>query len=510
MELQCNQTALTFWEPAADLTVRQEESAELIVPDNCPDIARVLSATGNVCLQQSEAHEGKLSLSGTAHISVLYIPEKSQTIQSVGFTVPFQLTENCPVECSVVHAAVMAEEITARTLNPRKLRLQCRLAADVRAYRSVSLSYTSGVTVDPGLALQLLPQQETAELISSLPEQSFTCEETFSLPQNRGAVSSILSTRIHCLIEDAKIIGTKAVVKGRYFADMLVKYDSGVCESSGFELPFSHISEIDAPQTARLTASAVLTNFSVTAEQNEDDGGEARLSVTSRLQLAVSESREAAFIADLYSTVFPLHCEMQELCLAGLAETQLRRQVWQDTLEIGAAAERVLQLSVSCGTVTTGEDAKGTPELRTTLRLTALCLTEDGRTLSAERSAEIALPCPELIGGTRCRAVCGESPTSVITADGILVRVPVDFCLRPQNRRTIRCVVSASLDENAARDAARQPSLVLRRKRAEEDLWSLAKAHGSTMQDILAANGCGAAGELPEGLLLIPRHRVQT
>lgn len=509
MELQRQQSALEFWELGADLTATQEETAEVIVPDNCPDIARVLSAVGNVFLQQSEMREGKAALSGIIRVSVLYIPEKSQAIQAASFAVPFQMAESCPADCTVLCAEVTAEEVTARTVNPRKLRLQCRLAADISAYRFVTLQYTSAVTAEPALALEQLPRQETVECITALSRQEFTCEDRFHLPQNRGGTPAVLSARVHCAVEDAKIIGTKAVVKGRCLAEALLRYESGVCENSTFELPFSHISDIEAPQTARLGARASVLAFTAEAQENEDGDGELRLSVTVGAQLTVTESRELSLVEDLYSTVYPLRCEMQELRLLDAAQTQLRRQVWQDTLEIGMNAERVLQISACCGAVTAGQDAAGTPELRTTLRLHALCLAEDGRVLAAERSAEVTLPCPEAAGSLRCRAVCAEEPSSVVTAEGLLVRVAVDFSLRPQQLRSLRCVAAATVDETAPKDAAAQPSLVLRRRGAGESLWSLAKRHDSTVCDILAANECAAEGELPtDALLLIPRHRM--
>lgn len=509
MDVHCNQAALDFWEPAADFAAYPEESAEFIVPDSCPDMARILSADGTVCLHQCEAREGKVHLSGTVQTTVLYIPEKTQTIQSVRFNVPFQFSESCPAECTAARALVSAEEVTARALNPRKLRIQCRLAAGISAYRAVSLTYTTDIDAEPGLALELLPRQESVELISSLTEQSLTCEETFPLPQNRGAVAAILCTRPKLAVEDAKIIGTKAVVKGKCLTDVLVKYDSGICESSALELPFSHISETSAPQTARLSAAGMLTAFTVESGSNEDGGGELRLSFTAQLQLTAWESRELRFVADLYSTAYDLSCEMQELHLPDAAEPQQRRQAAQEALDIGFPAERVLLLTAGCGAVSVGQDASGASELRTTLRIQALCQTEDGRVLTAQRSAEIVLPCPELEGeDLRCRACCTEAPTAVATADGLLARVPVDFFLKPRGGRTIRCVASVRCDENAPKDPAELPSLVLRRRREGESLWAIAKAHDSTTRDILAANGCGAESELPEGLLLIPRRRA--
>lgn len=507
MELQHNQASLDFWEMAADFTATQEEHAEMIVPDHCPDMAKILSAEGNVFLKNSEVRDGKVLLSGTVHIAVLYIPEKSTLVQSVTYNVPFQITESCPTDATQLQAEVSAEELSARMLNPRKLRLQCRLSANICAYRYLSASYTCGIAADPQHAVELQTRQETVSIITALAEKEFSYQDTLHLPQNRGAVSQVLCSRASSIVEDAKIIGTKAIVKGRYLAAFLVKYESGACETSSFELPFSHIMELDAPQEAKLTAKLALSDITVESFGADDGGSELQLTVLSRIHLTVAESRELSLVTDLYSTAYALTAEWQELKLLDAEEPQIRRQIWQDTLEIGAPAERILLLSAACGSVSQG--GGDTPELRTMLRLHALYLTEDGRVLSAERSSEVVLPCPDAAANIRCVATCGEETSSVMTGDGMIVRIPVDFHLIPRRFRNIRCVSSANLDETAKTDPALLPSLVLCKKRREERLWDLAKRCGSTVRDILAANECECENDLRENsMLLIPKRRT--
>ena len=61
--------------------------------------------------------------------------------------------------------------------------------------------------------------------------------------------------------------------------------------------------------------------------------------------------------------------------------------------------------------------------------------------------------------------------------------------------------------EDAARDHAGQPSIVLRVVGAGERLWDIAKAYGTTARDIMQANSLEEE-QAPEGkLLLIPRKR---
>ena len=63
------------------------------------------------------------------------------------------------------------------------------------------------------------------------------------------------------------------------------------------------------------------------------------------------------------------------------------------------------------------------------------------------------------------------------------------------------------LDESALRNTAGQPSIVLRMVGEGERLWDIAKAYGTTMDDIVQANALGE-DVLPIGqLLLIPKKR---
>ena len=76
--------------------------------------------------------------------------------------------------------------------------------------------------------------------------------------------------------------------------------------------------------------------------------------------------------------------------------------------------------------------------------------------------------------------------------------------LSPQR---VSCVSSAQLGEERSRPDGSQPSVVLRLALPGEGLWDIAKAYGTTSQEIVQANEL-EEGPLPSGrMLLIPRVR---
>ena len=66
MELELKKECLDTYELGEPQTLTQEETAETIVPDYCPDIARIISAEGVVCLHGGTEQDG---VTGTVRVS---------------------------------------------------------------------------------------------------------------------------------------------------------------------------------------------------------------------------------------------------------------------------------------------------------------------------------------------------------------------------------------------------------------------------------------------------------
>lgn len=88
MELELKKTSLDAYETGGELALTQEETAETIVPDYCPDIARIIETDGKVYLHSRELRDGKAEVSGTVRVTVLYTPEGEGGIRTLEFAMP--------------------------------------------------------------------------------------------------------------------------------------------------------------------------------------------------------------------------------------------------------------------------------------------------------------------------------------------------------------------------------------------------------------------------------------
>jgi len=89
MELDLKKECLDVYETGGTWTLTQEETAETIVPDYCPDIARIIATEGNVCIHGREIRDGKADVSGTVRVTVLYTPDGEGGIRMLEFAMPF-------------------------------------------------------------------------------------------------------------------------------------------------------------------------------------------------------------------------------------------------------------------------------------------------------------------------------------------------------------------------------------------------------------------------------------
>ena len=71
MELELKKTTLDNYEGSGEVTLTQEETTEVIVPDCWRDIARVVAADGKVDRQRRGLRDGKASSAGTVRGTVL-------------------------------------------------------------------------------------------------------------------------------------------------------------------------------------------------------------------------------------------------------------------------------------------------------------------------------------------------------------------------------------------------------------------------------------------------------
>ena len=510
MELELKKTCLDHYETGGEATWTQEETAETIVPDYCPDIARIITANGCTYLHSRELRDGKVELSGTLRLTVLYIPEKEGGIRTLDVSIPFtaESDRGSFAGCQSLFADTQVEFLETRMLNPRKIFTHCKLVHRAAGYRRSQLCFCSDVEATKEGCVEKRLEEQQAVLLTAISEKDFTFTEEMVISAGRCGAAELLHSQVTPTVTETKLVGSKLIFKGVFHVQILYRGTDGTYAQTTAELPFSQIMEAEPlSEQAAVSLALQITGAEIQLTGEADDR---QIGVTLYLHAAAQlrENVSMTLLCDLYSTAWETSYEAAPLSIVAAHSQYTHRQSVREMLEMGAAPESLLALWVRCGPVSVSREEKSA--LRTTALVRALVLDENGAPMLAERRVEVMgqaeLPKDRNV---TVRAYCPEIPTGTLSDRGVEVRFPVEFALETTESLKRVCISAVRLDEDSPRDMSGAPSLVLRRLGQRETAWELAKNCNSTITDLLAANQLESERDIPrDRLLLIPRKRA--
>ncbi len=508
MELELQRTCLNGFQMVLERTVVQEETLESIVPDACPDMLRIVDTDGQVCLTARDFSAGSLRVTGIIRASVLYIPDGEDGPRHMDISLPFTCTVDDPAlhsGCSVI-AVPRICGIDARALNPRKVLLRGELAVSLRVYSPSEKNPCTGVACGctEGGIQQKLTRQE-AYLVCASPEKAFTFSDVLNLSASRPRAEELLRAKVGVRNLEAKMIGSKIVLKGEAELTVLCRAEGGTVFSHRFQLPYSQIMEVNgAGEECDVTVEPVVTGLECTLQAG--DPGAVAVTMELLAQATVWEKQQITLLSDLYCTHCPLEVEQENFSVDRLLGEESRRESVRQFCECGILAKTVVDCTLSMGRLSRNKEDGGAG-FRVETSVTILFISEDDALCS------VTYPIPvgsQVAAGEDCHVLCRCSDAGGLTAvpvtGGLEVRFELEFSFLVTQNVPCPCVGGVRELPIPAGEAER-PSVVLRMVGEGEELWDIAKSCGSTISDIMAANELEQELAPAGMLLLIPRSR---
>ena len=507
MELELERDALVGYETVAEVTLCQEETLESIVPDACPDIARIVDVCGQATLSGKQAREGTAQVTGMVRAVLLYQPEGAQGLRRMEVGLPFTCQAQAPglTEEGTVLASPRLRQAEARALNPRKVLLRVDLAVDITACQPTQQALVTGVSAPEERAVCQRQYHGEDYQLCAVQEKPFLFSDQLRLAAGGGEAPQLLTLRVQPVCGESKLIGGKLIFKGAVETDLLLQEPGGGLTAAHESLPFSQVMEVtgageDADCQVEVEVSAVQW-------EPEGDGRQADLTLELLAQAQVRRARPVTLLQDLYSTACQMEADSRPQPLCRLEERSVRPQTVRELLETGELVRSVADSRLALGPVT---QAREGAELVLTVpaELTVLYLDENEQVQCVRRTLPVTcrLDCPE---GTQCqcRCACPGEVFAAPAAGGAEVRFTVDFHCLVTRSRAVPMVTAARLGEPRGTGEGERPSVVLRLACPGESLWDIAKAYGTTTDQILQANEL-EEDQPPLGrMLLIPSVR---
>lgn len=129
-------------------TQNREETAESVVPDTMPDVARVVDTSTAIYLRSKTIQDAKILVEGNIQATVLYLAEGDETLYRLDMATgcSFSFDGDGLEEDDFLVALLHINTADVRLLNPRKLLLRADVTGSVSVYRRDGLEYS----VQPG------------------------------------------------------------------------------------------------------------------------------------------------------------------------------------------------------------------------------------------------------------------------------------------------------------------------------------------------------------------------
>ena len=510
MEATLKTDAIAYLRPVVETSFTQEETQEAIVPDTYPDMAHVLDVSGKVIVKSKEADLGRVSLSGTILVNVLYQAEEGEGVYSLDIPIPFTggLDAEEITDETKVHLQAALQSADARMINSRKILVRADLLVEVLGFEPSVFMSTTELEDDAGAALHVQRDELHINLVTAVHEKTFVLADDFPMPAGKPPAHEILKTRVRLVNEDVKHVGNKLIFKGYAGVSVLYKTEgTGEVFPADFTASFSQIMELEEEGAEKsFDLSFMLSNIYVETISTEGGGFGIELHLVA--QAIEKAGFTPQFLADAYSTKYEVESHVTEQHLEHIDKREQITAELRESIEVTGGVMRVIDASVYLGKVHTGQEG-GETKLNTAVFLSVLYVTEEGEIQGLTRRFETSSSFETRSNRIYQASALLAGDIQVLPgASGLEVRVPIEFCVASRQKLRFQAVERISWEAEHMRDIGALPSVVLYHAQGGESLWYMAKRYCSTQEQITLANNLEEGMvPYPGQLFIIPKAR---
>ena len=494
MELEFGKETLSclkdlFWEAQSN-----EQTQELRLGDGMPDVGRVISAWGQSILRSKQWNSDHISCSCGMMIWVLYEPDGEGPLQVMSSWIPFQFRWELPPDTGegAIRISLLTRFVDARSVSPGKLMVRAGMWAVLQGLVNESVE----VTVPPEKPeVPALVTKKEFCIRKEAGEKTFLLDEALTVPDSIPVPKKLISCNVDGKLTDCRVVGDKLAFRGMGNVHMLYQSETGQVHSWDFQVPFSQFAHLKGVYGNDASGDIL---FAVTSLEPElEENGTLRLKCGMVGQYVICEEERIAYMEDAYHPGKELTLHLQQAEIPVVMGQERLSQSLQSS--IPAEADMI-------------------PDVRFWPEIPEVCREGMEQKIKVPGSFQVLYYDPT--GKLHSVQSKWEGKQGLSHhADAHLQLMPqvMDLQARddhgkiqmsgellltgnPGKKETVSMVTGMELGQEKKEEA--RPSVILMRCN-QQRLWDMAKATGSTVEAIQAANGLDGQCE-PGRMLLIP------
>ena len=496
-----------YFKPIYENETSKEETLELVVPDVCADIGKILDVRGQLLLTSQKARADEIIICAAIEISIIYAADGSGKVQYLTTKMPLDMTVAVPgaEEGTKIVSKCELCNLDARTLNPRKLLIRANVSARVCCLVADKLVLWDNLCEGEKAPVYIMQKEIEHTPIVCVSEKSFVVSDEYRISENGNTSIKMLSAATEICVLDVKSVGNKAVIKAEANTTAVFLNESdGSLFDSKFSTQFSQIMEIDTYGDSIMNSVCIRlkdAEFTMLSGRENEFTCSAQFHMTA--QAVSREAKCSAYIADAYSNEYKLTAESMQMKLVRCLPEKTLMLNLRGRLQSRAALTEIMYASISeiCA------EAEGN-EISCRANVSGVGISEGKEfeaielKLSADEKVELAMN-QEL----RLKAVCCDKTAVMGMGQNAEFSADVSIVYYIREYHEINALCGLEMGEECISKGENRPSLVVICSQRESDVWSLAKKYGSTMEMIENANKAADGLSVSRRPLLIPRAK---
>ena len=462
---------------------------DMIVPDSKPDILNTICTSGVVCIYKKEVLEGKVRIDGNINTYIMYMAEDEKD-KVRGLTTTLDFSENIQIanateemNCKIT---TKLKSIEAKVINGRKVGIKAAVEMEVKLYSNETIAIVNSIPNSDGI--QTLQENLTVNSLVGMGDNKIFAKDTINI-NSEDNLAEILKANVCISNKDVKISYNKILTKADAEVRIMYLTEDNRIGTVSARVPV--VGFIDIPDVTEENICDVDYEIrNMVLKPNSVEEHSIYVEIEIGVMAVCYEEKEISLIQDLYSPVENLEFNQRRIT------TMTDKKVFTDTLQI---REKVTLEGMGDRSII---DVDVTPKIEKEHK-------KDNRIVfEGELELNFILSNSELQVDTRTAKIPfdysvdnienGENmETSMemqvlnqdfIVQDGGMVTCNIDLGMAMDSYRTSSLNVIDEIQTNGEREEE-DYSIIMYIVKKGDSLWKIAKAFGSTVEDIARTNG---------------------
>lgn len=488
MELNLHRRSVAACELLLDTAAEHPIECDVLLPDYCPDIVRVLCCQVQSAVTNCAVRKTTFTVEGMAIVKLCYVGEVGG-VRKTEYKIPFSKNFELKSEPARPIWSVSCEQGHTNCRAASRRRIDVRGVIMLRV-KLLDASDQQAVDTAEGMGVQLRSCEESVSDLTGQMQRQFSVAEILTPAVGKSPAVEIVRAECRPTVQESKVMASRVLLKGELMVHLLYKTDpeTGALETADYSLPLSQVLEADnLDEDMQCDAQLSCVSLDCTPEETGQDGD---LRLEAQLVAVVRFFRPIVLTGatDSYSTLYPTQNTLSKLRVPKTCSAVSERAGVRTEAEAPKDVTALLDVWASpFGQNTHKEDDMLTVSGQ--LKFTALVSTEElgADCVTHTCDMSIKVPCKndmaELMSDITVLAVSGSLSQGklMLGCELLLSGMLIEFEMKS-------LLTDLMVDESNPRKSDPLLGLMIYYANAGEHIWDISKRFGSLPAQIMADN----------------------